>query len=46
MEIISKHKKNYGAHGYDYKWTPPAKGMVRAMVVANGKTRHIDIPAQ
>lgn len=44
IKIISEHKKNYGAKGYGYTWSRPAKGMKRVMAIVNGKTRHMDIP--
>lgn len=44
-KVISIHKKRGGAFGPGGvgSYTAPAKGKVRAQVVENGKTMHIDI---
>lgn len=42
-KVISIHKKRSASRDRGYSWNPPARGMVRAMVVKNGKTMHIDI---
>jgi len=43
MNIISIHKKKSGRKNAGYTWNRPPVGKKRAMVIINGKTKHIDI---